>query len=236
MKRKKLKRQDIDLTLRCPSGHKLPHHGPKGQCHSMRCNDPRPEVAPPLSSKEKRQVLKKRKREISLSNEYKQALKEDKVTKQLSKREAVRADPQLPDGASKDLVVDGKVEGLMQASGAYGRHQARLAFVKDLPSDDADEVTINNWADKRGVQLLPLAIAEKEFMLKFGNDEQRERAADKVLAMNGRLNREGTVSGGAAIILHIGGEGGLQLPYAPKRLVEGEVKVEPVPAKDLKRA
>lgn len=132
------------------------------------------------------------------------------------------------------------MEGLSGASHAYGRHQARLAFVKDLPSLDADEVTINNWADKRGVQLLPLAIAEKEFMLKYGNDEQRERAADKVLAMNGRLNREGTVSGGAAIILHIGGDGGLQLPYAPKRLVEGEVKVEPLlvgpPSEVKKRA
>lgn len=232
MKRKKQKRHDIDLTSECPNNHSLPHSGSKGQCTPLRCADPRVEKKPlpVLSAREKRKVLKKRRQEMKLSREYEHTLKEDRVTKQLTKKEVARIDPQLPDGASKDHVVEGRVEGLTNASGAYGRHQARLAFVKDLPSVDADEVTINNWADKRGVQLLPLAIAEKEFMLKYGNDEQRERAADKVLAMNGRLNREGAVSGGAAIILHIGGVGGLQLPYAPKRLVEGTVVEDSAPA------
>lgn len=191
---------------------------------------------PALSAREKRKVLRKRSQEIKLSREYEHALKADKVTKQLVKQEVARTDLQLPDGASKDLVVEGRVEGLSGASHAYGRHQARLAFVKDLPASDADEVTINNWADKRGVQLLPLAIAEKEFMLKYGNDEQRERAADKVLAMNGRLNREGTVSGGAAIILNISGAG-LQLPYAPSRLtaLPETIDAAPIPTIEVKK-
>ena len=92
---------------------------------------------------------------------------------------------------------------------------------------------MTDWkTDARTVKLLPLAVAEKEFQLRFGNDDQRERAADSVLRMTGRYQKEGAISGGASIILNIGGEG-MQLPYMPKRdtakVIEGETIAQKLP-------
>ncbi len=130
----------------------------------------------------------------------------------------------LPDGANEALAAEGRVEKLAGVSVAIGHKAARMAFVAKPPETGADDAAINEWADKRVLANLPQAILEKEFQLHYGDDDQRDKAADSFLKMNGRHEKEGQVSGGALIVIHAAA-GGLQLPYAPKHLTieQGEV-------------
>ncbi len=211
------------LAQRCPDGHSIPHKTENGECTPLYCavnGEMGLQQGELKRSKRSKTLMRKgaerRKAEKEMKTKFKfvKNMALEKATKELV--EEVRAQPlSLPDGASVGLAQEGRIEALSATSIAAGKLGARLAFINDLPHKDADEVTINNWADKKAVQLLPLAIAEKEYMLKFGDDEQREKASDRVLAMNGRLQKEGHLSGGAAIILHMEG-GAIQLPYAPQ--------------------
>ncbi len=205
------------LELTCPKGHSIPHKTPNGECTPMYC-------AGETRKETKREKTSKRKADLQVTKSAFEVKREEviiKATKDLELKVLSTSLP-LPDGASEMLVNEGRLEVLSNGSQAFGRHRARLSFIKDLPPEDADEVTINNWADKRANQNLPMAIAEKEYQLRFGNDDQRDKAADTFLRMTGRYQKEGAVSGGAAIILNISGEG-MQLPYMPKRLVSPKV-------------
>ena len=212
------------LTSFCPSGHSIPHKTPKGECTALYCAQMENEEVTPrikLKQRKKDQANAKTSRQISQENQI------EKATKKLGLQ--VAAQPlQLPDGASRELANMGRLEELAGGSANLGRHKARLSFIEGgLPAADADEVAINTWSDKKINALLPLAIAEKELALKFGDAGARERAADKILAANGRAQKEGTGGTGASIVLHVSGMG-LQLPYMSKRLVEGQaVEVKP---------
>jgi hypothetical protein len=70
------------------------------------------------------------------------------------------------------------------------------------------------WADKRIVDLLPVAVAEIEYQLKFGSDEQRERAASKIMDANGRGKQEKSVGSNQQIIINL--PAGAQLPWAQR--------------------
>lgn len=224
-------------VMRCPEGHSIPHRTKHGSCHTNYCavkgDQGRPAVIK-HSKKSTTQYKEAAKNRIDNDvNRTAMVLRKNIALEIATKKlveEVKRTDLPIPVGASKELAQEGRIEQLAGTSIAAGKLGARLAFINDLPHADADEVTINNWADKKAVSLLPLAIAEKEYMLKFGDDEQREKASDRVLAMNGRHQKDGHLSGGAAIILHMEG-GSIQLPYSPEvntkpKLVEGIVRAK----------
>lgn len=226
-------------ALSCPSGHSIPHKTPSGECTPMYCaigmkavvkaaDKAAAKAGKALVRNERKAATAAAKSDFEVKRE--QAILEAKEKLELQ----IAATPDvLPAGASSMLVAEGKLEVLAGASIGLGKHRARHAFIKDLPGEDADEVTINNWTDKRTVQLLPLAVAEKEYQLRFGDDAQRERAADAVLRMTGRYQKEGAISGGASIILNIGGEG-MQLPFMPRRTVVAGPQPQLVDGKVLK--
>lgn len=213
------------LTSYCPNHHSIPHKTPRGECTALYCVE---DQAPAPTKGQKLNKRKADQRNSKTSFELKRERAIETATKKLELQVAQSPLP-LPDGASALLVNEGRLEGLAGGSANLGRHQARLSFVEGgLPTKDADDVAINTWADKKILSLLPAALAEKEYALKFGDDGQRERAADKILAANGRAQKEGSGQSSASIILHVSGSG-LQLPYLPKRLVEGTVTAEVAP-------
>jgi len=76
----------------------------------------------------------------------------------------------------------------IRASLASGKHAARRALVpapEGLHGGDAEE-----YAQKKLVEMLPEAVANLEYDLKYGDDKQRSEASHKVLAANGMANRE----------------------------------------------
>lgn len=78
------------------------------------------------------------------------------------------------------------------------QREARREVIEapDLGGEEAEK-----WADEKIVTLLPKAVAELEYQLEYGSDEQRERAANKVLDANGRGKQDKAGAGSAPIIL-----------------------------------
>jgi hypothetical protein len=96
--------------------------------------------------------------------------------------------------------------------------------VVELPEGLEGEAA-EKWADKKIVELLPLAVSELEYQLKYGSDEQRERATAKVLDANGRGKAEKAVGANQQIIINFPG-GQAALPWAqrvdPKKVGDGQ--------------
>lgn len=208
----------------CPGGHSIPHKTPSGECTPLRCAVDKNAKG----SKNKEKLAKRHEKNRNKANSLTTfQLKRDKAVEIATKNlvaQIKRTEIELPDGADRGLANEGRVEALAGASVAVGKRAARAAFTPNMPAPDADEVAINDWADKRIVKNLPQAIAEKEYQLHFGDDEQRDKAADTFLKMNGRHEKEGKLSGGALIVIQQGPSGsGLQLPYTRNALIEGEV-------------
>lgn len=84
-------------------------------------------------------------------------------------------------------------------SSAAARHKVRREFMKvpeGLQGADADK-----YVEEKLVELGPLAIAEIEYILRYGGDEQRYKAAKDVLAASGHGPKEAAAAVGALIVL-----------------------------------
>lgn len=87
------------------------------------------------------------------------------------------------------------------------------------------------WADRRMVELLPMAIAEFEYLLRYGDEAQRERAASKVLDANGRGKREAMMGGSQPIII-LTGVNPSSVPWAqtrPAQVIDVQTVSAPAP-------
>lgn len=58
------------------------------------------------------------------------------------------------------------------------------------------------YAQAKAVSLLPEAMAEIEYQLKYGDDKQRADMADRVLDMTGNRKRDAIAGGGQTIVLN----------------------------------
>lgn len=102
---------------------------------------------------------------------------------------------------------------------AARKHEKWMQFLgapTDLAADKVEE-----YADKKLVSLLPAAVAVLEQHVKYGTEEQRERAANKILDANGRGKREAVAASTPPIVINISGGGGL--PWLKSETVQGEV-------------
>ena len=79
------------------------------------------------------------------------------------------------------------------------RHQL-AGIPKGLKGDDAVK-----WAQEKMVELLPEAVANISWNLRYGTDKQRDEATDRVLRANG-MDRKDAGSGGShgLIVLNLG--------------------------------
>jgi hypothetical protein len=117
--------------------------------------------------------------------------------------------------ATKEKQAPGEVESGRIAL-AEQRLRARLeALAVPEFKDAADAET---WADRKLAMMLPLAIADVEADLRWGDDTQRATARRQVLEATGRGRRDGIGggSGPSIVIIANNPNGTIDLPWAQK--------------------
>lgn len=99
---------------------------------------------------------------------------------------------------------------------AEARLAARHRALQVPKFDDAAQA--EEWADRKLAMMLPLAVADVEADLRWGDDKQRETARRQVLEATGRGRREGIGgSGGPSIVIIANNpNGSIDLPWAQK--------------------
>lgn len=111
-----------------------------------------------------------------------------------------------------------KEEARGKLSFAISRKEAReeLVPVPNLTGGEAEE-----YVEEKKVSLLPTALAEVEFQLKYGDEKARIEAARDVLRMNGMLNRDAPTGVAPTIVINMGNQ---KLPWQKKEdVVDAEV-------------
>lgn len=111
----------------------------------------------------------------------------------------------------------------------------RQATVPIPPGLTGDAAT--RWAQEQLVNMLPEAVAEIAWVMKYGSDKQRMEASDRVLAANGLSKREAAAAPNAGMIVLNFGSGATGVPWLDrvKSVTEklnpsGEIDVSPITA------
>ena len=78
-------------------------------------------------------------------------------------------------------------------------HRTVRRRVVGVPANIEDP---EGYAQAKAVSLLPEAMAEIEYQLKYGDDKQRADMADRVLDMTGNRKRDAIAGGGQTIVLN----------------------------------
>lgn len=99
---------------------------------------------------------------------------------------------------TKELAAQGDLgpeaqEALTRIAKQETRFQARMAYVK-LPKF-SDPKAREKWVEDKKQELVPLALADVEYSLRLGDQQEREKARREVLDMTGHGKRE---SGGGS--------------------------------------
>lgn len=102
---------------------------------------------------------------------------------------------------------------------------ARRAKLSGLPSGLKGEEAIK-WGQDKLAALLPEAVANVAYDLRYGSDRERTAAADRVLAANGLDKREAAKTGGQGLIVLNINTGGETIPWLQRmhKVVEGGEK------------
>lgn len=185
----------------CPKSHKLPHRTANGECTPLWCADQDRKAGGSRSKTDTNRVRE-------AADEVKQAVlaKADDQINGL-----VRGDDETAD-LSRNAAKLAKVDESVRLGKGAGRFAARLSAL-GTPTG-LQGVEAEKWADSKLVEMLPLAVAEVEYQLKFGDDAQREKAAGKVLDATGRGKKEQQGNSAPTIILVGAGTGGaLNYPW-----------------------
>ena len=200
---------------RCPNDHVLPHKMPGGECTPVRCAA----IQGTGSATSARHAKARREKRAAVD----QAPTASKLTAPPS------AVVPPPGEAAPDAVALAKVTAALDAEDtkialASKKHDKWMGFLKapqGLSGDDAEK-----YADGKLASLLPAAVATLEKFLRFGTDDQQERAARQILEANGRGKREAIAASQPPIVIQVTGSGGVNLPWRQEKAekaVEGEV-------------
>lgn len=111
---------------------------------------------------------------------------------------------------------------ILRAKRKYELKAKHQAVPEGLEGAAAEE-----WADKKLVDLLPAAVADVEWDLKYGDDAERQAARKQILDATGRGKREQGGGGSQPIIMLVGaGVGPGAQPWLqrvePKKIDGGE--------------
>lgn len=192
--------------LKCPFGHALPHKGKRGNCTPLYCTDHAEDGLVPLA--ESPRAAQKSQRGFAAQLEAAET-KEEKLAV-VEKQELNTEEARLH---KADL-----------------RRKLRRQYL-DLPQQ-LEGAAAEEWATKKVISLVPDAVAEVEWQLKMGDDNQRIAAARDILDAAG-MRKTDKGGGGVSPIIFINGGGGnftlpwsqsaAQRPSAPSnQTVEGE--------------
>lgn len=110
--------------------------------------------------------------------------------------------------------------GMMQIA----RKEVRAGLTEAAPELGGEEA--ESWALQKISRLLPDAVAELEYQLKFGDDKQRMDAARDVLDANGLRKRDAMGASGQTIVLNVSGPLPWQLSSQPA--INGAVVTAPL--------
>lgn len=189
-------------SLRCPRNHKLPHKTPSGECTPVYCA-----AVTRGQSKEWRSGAEAR--TTSTTKKVKAEVKSLIVADEARAAAQVAEEPALAEEIEATRLMKQQHRFKMDA----------LEIPHGLEGEEAEQ-----FADKRLVKLLPAAIGELEWMLKFGDEKQRQDAAKQVMDSTGRGKRELAGASTPSIIINL--SPGMSLPWrAGAQVVEA-----PVPA------
>lgn len=89
---------------------------------------------------------------------------------------------------------------------AETRHNARVKFVQ-MPFSFANEKEQDAWIEAKKRALVPLALADVEYSLKLGDQQEREKARKEVLDMTGHGKKEADGSKSTPQIIIVGMNG-----------------------------
>lgn len=120
--------------------------------------------------------------------------------------------------ATKEAILESAKKKLKK----HGRE--RLVKVPEFSSPAEAE----DWAVAKKAAMLPYAVAEKEYQLLYGNDEQRDRASDYFLDALGHGKRDAGMGTGATIIL-VGVKPEDMRPWATKTIEAKPTTVDALP-------
>lgn len=93
--------------------------------------------------------------------------------------------------ATKDAIVDAAKRALRR------KGRERLVSVPEFKTAAEAE----DWVNAEKARMAPYALAEKEYRLLYGNDEQRDSASDYFLDATGHGKRDAGMGTGATIII-----------------------------------
>lgn len=85
-----------------------------------------------------------------------------------------------------------------------------------LPIPSVQGAEAEEYVEKKKVELLPRAMQEVEFQLRYGDDKQRVEAARDVLRMNGMLNRDAPTGVAPTIIINMK-DGNASFPWLKRK-------------------
>ena len=184
--------------MSCPAGHKLPNMTPTGQCTPIYCGAVEGGLLPPAKK------ARKARKTLAASNEQ--------------TAERVSSEQVVAQSAEERMLEEEAANPLNRAASSLARRQEFFKVPQGLSGDEAEK-----YADTKLINLLPDAVAELEYRLKLGDDDQRWSAARQVFESTGRGKKD-IPAGGASPIIILNGSGITQLPWSTKKsVVEGEV-------------
>lgn len=95
------------------------------------------------------------------------------------------------------------LDELQKLDPAQAEAEHRLAAARVPAGLKGDEAV--KWSQDKMVELLPEAVANIAWNLRFGTAKERAEATDKVLRANGMDRRDSGVQSGGMIVLNLGG-------------------------------
>lgn len=109
---------------------------------------------------------------------------------------------------------------------AKSRNEAREALV---PAPNLTGAAAEEYVEEKKVALLPQALAEVEFQLRYGDNKERAEAARDVLRMNGMLNRDAPTGVAPTVIINMGDK--QALPWLKRKEDENGAQITPSAAR-----
>lgn len=107
--------------------------------------------------------------------------------------------PEAPPMLVSDTAIDMDAVEAKPQDAEFAAKAALVKLPRALKGDDA-----TRWSQDKMVELLPQAVAEIAWNLRYGNDKQRDSAVDRVLRANGMDRRDGNAAGqGGMIVLNL---------------------------------
>lgn len=100
------------------------------------------------------------------------------------------------------------------------RHRARMAFTKTPEVFESEKVR-EEWIETKKQELVPLALADIEYSLKLGDQQEREKARKEVLDMTGHGKKE-SASQQTPLIIITGAPSSGQMPWVRRIGADGK--------------